>query len=305
MPTRTRSRRSPSKLAPSVASLRVSRRVRGGRRLDGGGSAVVITPDGFLLTSAHVVAQTDGSGRASFVDGSEHEFALVGADPLSDLAVLRLDTNGLTAAELGDADRLRVGQLVVAIGSPLGFGGTLTAGVVSALGRSLPVPQGRVVENVIQTDAALNPGNSGGALANSQAQVIGINTAVAGLGLGLAVPIDEATRKIIAALMSEGRFRRAYIGIAGGSRPLPPGSPRASGANPRSRSSRSWREAPPQSAGLRAEDLIVEVDGVAVEQVNDLQRLMAGEQIGRTATVQVVRRGEPISVEIVPAELEI
>ena len=210
------------KLAPSVASLRVSRRVRGGRRLDGGGSAVVITPDGFLLTSAHVVARTDGSGRASFVDGSEHEFTLVGADPLSDLAVLRLDTNDLTAAELGDADRLRVGQLVVAIGSPLGFGGTLTAGVVSALGRSLPVPQGRVVENVIQTDAALNPGNSGGALANSQAQVVGINTAVAGLGLGLAVPIDEATRKIIGALMSEGRFRRAYIGIAGGSRPLPP-----------------------------------------------------------------------------------
>ena len=209
-------------LAPSVASLRVSRRVRGGRRLDGGGSAVAITPDGFLLTSAHVVARTDGSGRASFIDGREHEFEVVGADPLSDLAVLRLDTNGLTAAALGDADRLRVGQLVVAIGSPLGFGGTVTAGVVSALGRSLPVPAGRVVENVIQTDAALNPGNSGGALADARAHVIGINTAVAGLGLGLAVPIDEATRKIIGALMTEGRFRRAYIGIAGGSRPLPP-----------------------------------------------------------------------------------
>src|SRR5436189_45211 len=158
----------------------------------------------------------------TFVDGTEHEFTVVGADPLSDLAVLRLDSNGLTAAQLGDAERLRVGQLVVAIGSPLGFGGSVTAGVVSALGRSLPVPAGRVVENVIQTDAALNPGNSGGALADAQARVVGINTAVAGLGLGLAVPIDAGTRKIIAALMTEGRFRRAYIGIAGGSRPLPP-----------------------------------------------------------------------------------
>jgi serine protease Do len=294
------------RLSPSVASLRVSRRVRGGRRLDGGGSAVVITPDGFLLTSAHVVARTDGSGLASFVDGREHEFRLVGADPLSDLAVLRLDTNGLTAAELGDADRLRVGQLVVAIGSPLGFGGTLTAGVVSALGRSLPVPQGRVVENVIQTDAALNPGNSGGALANSQAQVVGINTAVAGLGLGLAVPIDEATRKIIAALMSEGRFRRAYIGIAGGSRPLPPRLASRLGRHSAIEVVEVVEGSPAESAGLRAEDLIVEVDGVAVEQVNDLQRLMAGERIGRSATVQVVRRGgDPISVEIVPAELEV
>jgi serine protease Do len=293
------------KLAPSVASLRVSRRVRGGRRLDGGGSAVVITPDGFLLTSAHVVAQTDGSGRASFIDGREHEFQVVGADPLSDLAVLRLDTNGLTAATLGDADRLRVGQLVVAIGSPLGFGGTLTAGVVSALGRSLPVPAGRVVENVIQTDAALNPGNSGGALATAQAQVIGVNTAVAGLGLGLAVPIDGATRKIIAALMTEGRFRRAYIGIAGGSRPLPPRLAAKLGRRSAVEIVEVLDGSPADGAGLRAEDLIVEVDGVAVEQVNDLQRLMAGEMIGNRATVQVVRAGEPRSIEIVPAELEV
>src|SRR5919204_1590612 len=210
------------RLTPSVGNLRVSRRVRGGRRLDGGGSAVVITPDGFLLTSAHVVAQTDGSGRASFIDGREHEFELVGADPLSDLAVLRLDTNGLTAAALGDAEALRVGQLVVAIGSPLGFGGTVTAGVVSALGRSLPVPAGRVVENVIQTDAALNPGNSGGALADSSAQVIGINTAVAGFGLGLAVPINPTTRQIISELVSTGKVRRAWLGVAGVPVPLPP-----------------------------------------------------------------------------------
>ena len=293
------------RLAPSVASLRVSRRVRGGRRLDGGGSAVVITPDGFLLTSAHVVARTDNSGRASFIDGSEHEFRVVGADPLSDLAVLRLDSNGLTAAQLGDAERLRVGQLVVAIGSPLGFGGTVTAGVVSALGRSLPVPAGRVVDNVIQTDAALNPGNSGGALADSQARVIGINTAVAGLGLGLAVPIDEATRKIVGALMTEGRFRRAYIGIAGGSRPLPPRIATQLGRRSAIEVVEVVDGSPAQNAGLRPEDLIVEVDGIPVEQVNDLQRLMAGELIGATATMQVVRGGEPRSVEVVPAELEV
>jgi S1-C subfamily serine protease len=200
------------KLAPSVASLRVSRRVRGGRRLDGGGSAVVITPDGVLLTSAHVVARTDGSGRASFADGQEHEFSVVGADPLSDLAVLRLDTNGLAAAELGDAVRLRVGQLVVAIGSPLGFGGTLTAGVVSALARSFRSGRGRLIDNVIQTDAALNPGNSGGALVDGRGRVVGVNTAVAGVGLGLAVPIDAHTRRIIGALMADvGDLQRLMV----------------------------------------------------------------------------------------------
>jgi S1-C subfamily serine protease len=292
-------------LAPSVASLKVSRRVRGGRRLDGGGSGVVITPDGFLLTSAHVVARTDGSGRAAFSDGREEDFKVVGSDPLSDLAVLRLDTNGLTAAQLGDAERLRVGQLVVAIGSPLGFGGTVTAGVVSALGRSLPVPAGRVVENVIQTDAVLNPGNSGGALADATAHVVGINTAVAGLGLGLAVPIDATTRKIIGALMSEGRFRRAYIGIAGGSRPLPPRVAAQLGRSSAIEVVEVVDGSPAETAGLRPEDLIVDVDGTAVEQVNDLQRLMAGDLIGQAATMQVVRGGQSISLEIVPAELAV
>src|SRR6266566_3753055 len=185
---------------------------------------VAVTPDGFMLTSAHVVARTDG-GRASFVDGRELDFTVVGSDPLSDLAVLRADGRELHPAELGDAEALRVGQLVVAIGNPHGFTGSVTAGVVSALNRSLPTRSGsasRIVENVIQTDAALNPGNSGGALADGRGRVVGINTAVAGVGLGLAVPINEATRRIVAALMSEGRVRRAYIGIAGGPRPLPP-----------------------------------------------------------------------------------
>jgi serine protease Do len=291
------------RLAPSVASLRVSRRVRGGRRLDGAGSAVVITPDGFMLTSAHVVAQADGTGRASFVDGREHEFRVVGADPLSDLAVLRLDGGNLTAAELGDAERLRVGQLVVAIGNPHGFTGSVTAGVVSQLGRSLTVAAGRIVDNVIQTDAALNPGNSGGALADGRGRVVGINTAVAGVGLGLAVPVNGATRRIIAALMTEGRFRRAYLGIAGGPRPLPPRLAARLGRKNAVEIVEIVEDSPAAAAGLRAEDLIVEVNGLPVEGVNDLQRLMAGELIGTDVKAQVFRGGRELEVTLVPLEL--
>jgi S1-C subfamily serine protease len=292
------------RLTPSVASLRVSRRVRGGRMLDGAGSAVVISPDGFTLTSAHVIARTDGSGRAAFVDGREHDFSVVGSDPLSDLAVLRLDANDLTPAELGDAERLRVGQLVVAIGNPHGFTGSVTAGVVSQLGRSLPVAAGRIVDNVIQTDAALNPGNSGGALADGRGRVVGINTAVAGVGLGLAVPINSATRRIVGALMTEGRFRRAYLGIAGGPRPLPPRLAAKLGRKSAVEVVQVVDGSPAATAGLRVEDLIVEVDGVAVDGVNDLQRLMAGEMIGRHVTAKVVRGGRELDVEIVPLELE-
>ena len=291
------------RLAPSVASLRVSRRVRGGRRLDGAGSAVVITPDGFMLTSAHVVAQADGSGRASFVDGREHDFRVVGADPLSDLAVLRLDGSDLTAAELGDAERLRVGQLVVAIGNPHGFTGSVTAGVVSQLGRSLTVAAGRIVDNVIQTDAALNPGNSGGALSDGRGRVVGINTAVAGVGLGLAVPVNGATRKIIAALMTEGRFRRAYLGIAGGPRPLPPRLATRLGRKNAVEIVEVVEDSPAAAAGLRAEDLIVEVNGLPVEGVNDLQRLMAGELIGTDVKAHVFRGGRELEVTLVPLEL--
>ena len=291
------------RLAPSVASLRVSRRVRGGRRLDGAGSAVVITPDGFMLTSAHVVAQADGTGRASFVDGREHEFRVVGADPLSDLAVLRLDAGDLTAAELGDAERLRVGQLVVAIGNPHGFTGSVTAGVASQLGRSLPVAAGRIVDNVIQTDAALNPGNSGGALADGRGRVVGINTAVAGIGLGLAVPVNEATRKIIAALMTEGRFRRAYLGIAGGPRPLPPRLAARLGRKGAVEIVEIVEDSPAAAAGLRPEDLIVEVNGIPVEGVNDLQRLMAGELIGADVNALVFRGDTELEVTLVPLEL--
>jgi len=287
------------RLAPSVANLRV----RHGRR-NGGGSAVVITPDGFMLTSAHVVARSDGSGRASFVDGRELPFDVVGADPHSDLAVLRASADDLVAAELGDAERLRVGQLVVAIGNPNGFAGSVTAGVVSALGRSLPTESGRVVDNVIQTDAALNPGNSGGALADGSGRVVGVNTAVAGVGLGLAVPVNAATRQIVAALMTEGRFRRAYLGIAGGTRPLPPRMARQLGREAGVEVVQVVEGTPAADAGLRPEDLIVSLDGEPVADVGDIQKLMVVEKIGAAVRLLVLREGRELELSIVPAELD-
>jgi serine protease Do len=286
------------RLAPSVANLRVSR----GRRL-GGGSAVVITPDGFLVTSAHVVDGSTRGGRASFVDGRELAFSVVGSDPHSDLAVLRTDADDLVAAELGDAEGLRVGQLVVAIGNPNGFAGSVTAGVVSALGRSLPTAGGRIVDNVIQTDAALNPGNSGGALADGRGRVVGINTAVAGVGLGLAVPVNAATRAIVGALMTEGRFRRAYLGIAGGSRPLPPRVARRLGRDSGVEVVQVAADSPAAAAGLRAEDLIVELDGEPVTDVADIQRLMVVEKIGEPVSLRVLREGRELELSLVPAEL--
>jgi S1-C subfamily serine protease len=294
------------RLAPSVVNLRVTRRSRRGELPVGAGSGVVLTPDGFLLTSAHVVAGRRGHGRAAFVDGREFSFTIIGADPFSDLAVLRIDADDLTPALLGDADSLRVGQLVVAIGNPHGFAGSVTAGVVSALGRSLPARSGdavRIIDNVIQTDAALNPGNSGGALVDSLGRVVGVNTALAGFGLGLAVPINTATRRIIGSIMSDGRVRRAYLGIAGGPRPLPP---RARGQF----DMKSGVEvvevvagSPAAQAGLRPEDMIVEVDDTPVPSVSDLQRLMVADLIGKRVPLTIVRDGRVQRLELVPVEL--
>ncbi|HEV8571475.1 MAG TPA: trypsin-like peptidase domain-containing protein [Actinomycetota bacterium] len=292
-------------LIPSVASLRVRRRLPGGRA-EGAGSAVVITPDGFLLTSAHVVAGST-SGNASFVDGREAKFEVVGTDPLSDLAVIRVGTGDLVPATLGDADRLRVGQLVVAVGNPLGFSGSVTAGVVSALGRALPTRQGsasRIVENVIQTDAALNPGNSGGALSDGRGRVVGVSTAVAGIGLGLAVPINSTSRKIVATLMTEGRFRRAYLGIAGGPRPLPPRMAREVERQSGVEIVEVVPGSPAATAGMRPEDLILDVDGMAVESARDLQRLMAAERIGKPVPVRVFRDGTIHELVATPRELQ-
>jgi S1-C subfamily serine protease len=293
------------RLTPSVAHLAVSRRTRRGRA-EGAGSGVAISSDGYMLTSAHVVAGGRGVS-ASLTDGRELGAEVIGADPLSDLALVRVDARDLTPAQLGDADELRVGQLVVAIGSPMGLAGTVTAGVVSALGRSLPTRSGsagRLVENVIQTDAALNPGNSGGALADGLSRVVGVNTAVAGIGLGLAVPINAATRKIISALMKEGRVRRAYIGIVGGSRPLPPRIAKRLERDKGIEVVEVVSGSPAAGAGLRAEDLIVAVDGEPMGDVGDLQRLMVAERIGLGVEVDVVRDGSLLKLDLIPRELE-
>jgi S1-C subfamily serine protease len=294
------------RLAPSVANLRVMRPGRRGQVAAGAGSAVVLSPDGFLLTSAHVVAHPARHGRASFVDGREIAFELVGADPLSDLAVLRTAADDLQAATLGDAERLRVGQLVIAIGNPHGFAGSVTAGVVSALGRSLPARDGvavRMIDNVIQTDAALNPGNSGGALVDGAGRLVGINTAVAGVGLGLAVPINEATRRVIGALITDGHVTRAYLGIAGGPRPLPPSARARWGQRECVEVVEVAPGSPAELAGLRAEDLIVELAGARIHGVADIQRLVVAELIGVPVALSVIRGGRSIGLEVVPREL--
>jgi serine protease Do len=289
-------------VSPSVANLRIGRR----GRYTGSGSGVVITPDGFLLTSAHVVGRGPSRIRASFTDGRELGLRLVGTDPLSDLALLRADEQAPAPAALGDAAALRIGQLVVAIGNPHGFESSVTAGVVSALGRSLPTRAGgtmRVVDDVIQTDAALNPGNSGGALVDGRGRVVGINTAVAGIGLGLAVPVNATTRQIVATLMRDGRVRRAWIGIAGGARPLPPAVAAALGRERGVEVVEVIGGSPAARAGVRPEDLVVAVGDDPVLGVNDLQRLLAADLIDREVELAIVRGGSPRRLALVPREL--
>ncbi len=292
-----------ARLIPSVASLRVERRAGGWG--GGSGSAVAFTPDGFLVTNAHVVAGAE-RGTATFVDRDELGFEVVGRDPLSDLAVVRASSGDLPAAPLGDATRLRVGQLVVAVGNPLGFSGTVTAGVVSALGRSLAARDGqasRLVENVIQTDAALNPGNSGGALADIRGRVVGINTAVAGVGLGLAVPIDDATRAIISALMRHGRVRRAYLGIVGGTRRLPAALAERVGRPTGLEVIQLLEGSPAATAGVRPGDVLVSLDDRPIAGVGDLQRTLVGDLVGRRIEVTLERDGTLADLELTPVEL--
>ncbi len=293
------------RLSSSVANVRVQRQTRRGPSI-GAGSAVVIAPDGYLLTSAHVVERSRG-GSVGFGDGRELRFTVVGRDPLSDLAVLQAEGRDLIAAELGEASSLRVGQLVVAIGNPNGFGGSVTAGVVSGLGRSLPVGSRRgpyrLVENVIQTDAALNPGNSGGALADGHGRVVGINTAVAGIGLGLAVPINDATRAIVAALIRDGRVDRAQVGIAAAPAPLPPAIAKQLNRDHGIAVMTVVEGGPADRAGVRTGDVLVGVEGQPLADATDLQRLMVGERIGRPLRVTVLRDGSLSELTIVPTPL--
>jgi S1-C subfamily serine protease len=290
------------RLTPKVASVRVPRTRAGRGAGESLGSAVVFTADGFLLTNAHVVGDA-AAGTVTFSDGSTSAFQVVGSDPLSDLAVLRAAGVTPEPAELGEADGLRVGQLVVAVGNPLGLAGSVTAGVVSALGRSLPVGDHGVIEDVIQTDAALNPGNSGGALADSNARVVGINTAVAGTGLGLAVPVNDTTRRIMSALMRDGRVLRAYLGVVVVPAPVAPvWRAKLGGRVTGLRVASVVPGGPADRAGLRAGDLLLTAGGREVAKAQDLQRLMFAEAIGRPLPVTVMRNGALVDVIAEPSE---
>ena len=282
---------------PSVASLSVPT-----SRGTGSGSAAVLTTDGFLLTSAHVVAGADRA-TAAFTDGTEVVCDVAGRDPLSDLAVLLARGEVPGPVELGDAARLRVGQLVVAVGNPLGLAGSVSAGIVSALGRSLPTRSGRVVDEVIQTDAALNPGNSGGVLADYRGRMVGVNTAVAGVGLGLAVPINATTRQIITALMTDGRVRRAWLGIAGAQSPLPPPLAAKLGRRTGLEVAQVISGSPAAEAGLRRGDVVLSLAGESVLTSTTLQRLMVEGRIGQRVEITVWRNGALVDVVALPREL--
>jgi S1-C subfamily serine protease len=282
---------------PSVASLGV-RTSRG----EGGGSASIITPDGYMLTSAHVVASAK-SADASFTDGTSVRVDVVGRDVLSDLAVLKARGPVPTAVTMGRAENLRVGQLVVAVGNPLGLAGSVTAGIVSGLGRSLPTRNGRVVDEVIQTDAALNPGNSGGALADSRGRMVGVSTAVAGVGLGLAVPINDSTHRIIASLMSTGRVRRAWLGIAGAHVPVAPSIAAKLGTANGLQIASVVPGSPAAEAGLRRGDVVLSVDGHNVVTATAIQKLMVEDAIARRIEMTVWRNGALVDVFVVPREL--
>jgi S1-C subfamily serine protease len=289
-----------AQLTPRVAALRIRL-----RRGESAGSAVVLTGEGHLVTNSHVVGDAD-DGTAEFADGTVARFDVVGRDPLSDLAVVRTDREVPSPPEYGDADSLLVGSLVVAVGNPLGLAGTVTAGVVSALGRSMPArtrTAARLIEDVIQTDAALNPGNSGGALADSRGRVVGISTAVAGIGLGLAVPINATTGRIIQALMHEGRMRRAYLGIVSTPASLTPVQADRFGQRRALRVVEAVEHSPAALSGLRAGDLVLAVDGVPLGDAQSLQKRLFADAIGERVEITVLRNGALVDAVAVPTEL--
>ncbi|MCE7009133.1 trypsin-like peptidase domain-containing protein [Kibdelosporangium philippinense] len=284
-------------VTPHVASVRLE---------NGSGSAVVFE-NGRLLTNAHVVANAR-RGTATFADGSDASFEVVGVDPLSDLAVLSARGEIPPPATLGNADNLEVGQLVVAVGNPLGLNGSVTAGVVSALGRALPVRQGkagRVIEDVIQTDAALNPGNSGGALADSDGRVVGINTAVAGFGLGLAVPVNVTTMRIVQTLIADGRVRRAYLGLVSMPAPLPDEVAERTGQKAGLRVVEVVTGSPAHKAGLHSGDLVLTVGRKQVSDAQGIQKQLFADAIGAELPVTVLRGGAMVDVFATPTELSV
>ncbi|MFF2276192.1 S1C family serine protease [Agromyces sp. NPDC058126] len=282
---------------PSIAAVSV--RTAAG---SGAGSASVISADGRLLTSAHVVVDASAVELA-FADGSSTDAEVVGVDVLSDLAVLRATGPTPGPVPLGDATRLRVGQLVVALGNPRGLAGSVTAGIVSALGRSLPTGAGRVIDEVIQTDAALNPGSSGGALTDSAGRLVGVNTAVAGFGLGLAVPINATTLGIIEKLTADGRVRRAWLGVAGAKVPLSPEAAARVGSPTGMQVMSTVAGSPAALAGARRGDVVVTIDRTPVFDPTGVQRLMVEDAIGRSMEMTVLRNGALVDLVLAPEEL--
>ena len=288
-------------VGPAVLHLQVSGLKDGA---GGAGSGVVFTPDAYVLTNSHVVS---GARKieATFPDGRSLAAHLVGDDPDTDLAVLRLEGETPVFARLGDSRRLRVGQLVVAIGNPFGFQCTVTAGVVSALGRSLRTRSGRLIDSVIQTDAALNPGNSGGPLVTASGEVVGINTAIIGMAQGICFSISAATVEFVASrLIRDGRVRRCYIGVAGQSVPLPRRVvrfhelARATGVRVQSPAA----DGAARAAGLLSGDIIVMVDGIAVGDVDELHRLMTEERVGKSVPMTVLRLTQKLEIAVTPRE---
>ena len=287
-------------LTPTVAALRI----RSGRG-ESAGSGVVLTAEGHLVTNAHVVGEA-AAGEAAFADGTTTRFDVVGRDALSDLAVLRAHRAVPEPPEYGDADELRVGQLVVAVGNPLGLAGSVTAGVVSALGRSMPArgrTTARMIEDVIQTDASLNPGNSGGALADATGRVVGINTAVAGVGLGLAVPMNGTTNRIIYSLLHDGRVRRAYLGLVTSPAPLSPAWTDRLGRRTALQVVEVVDGSPAAASGLHRGDLVLAVDGQPLGDAGSLQRLLLDDAIGSRVEITVLRNSALVDVVAEPVEL--
>jgi S1-C subfamily serine protease len=296
-----------ARVAPAVVNIDIKQRLnvpRGPREISGNGSGFVITPDGFILTNSHVVHGAS-SITVNLPDGREYPAQLTGDDPDTDLAVIRIDAPQLTHVRLADSENLRVGQLVIAIGNPLGFQASVTAGVISALGRSMHAQSGRLIDNIVQTDAALNPGNSGGPLVNSAGEVVGVNTAMIRPAQGICFAIASNTAKLVAGwLIRDGRIRRGYIGVAGQNVPI------------HRRIVRFYRlpigtgvlvvsvekNSPAEHAGLREGDLIVAFNGQPVGSVHDLHKVLVGEQIGVSAKLTVIRHTEKLVLSILPAE---
>jgi len=296
-----------ARVAPAVVNIEVAQRVqarRGEREASGNGSGFVITPDGFILTNSHVVHDAKTIG-VNLPDGRECPAELTGDDPDTDLAVIRIDASQLTHVRLADSENLRVGQLVIAIGNPLGFEASVTAGVISALGRSMHAQSGRLIDNIIQTDAALNPGNSGGPLVNSAGEVVGINTAMIRPAQGICFAIASNTAKFVAGwLIKDGKIRRSYIGVAGQNVPVHRrivrfyGLPLETGVLVVS----VEKSSPAERAGVREGDLIVAFSDHPIGSVHHLHKILVGEQIGVNASLTIVRHTEKLELPILPAE---